>query len=779
MGKLEKKHGKGRLDHYYKLAKERGYRARSSFKIIQLNQKYGFFKAPQKRNPKPMCIIDLCAAPGSWCQVAAQCCPPKSLIIGVDLDPIRPLPNVITFQSDITSDHCRSQLRGYLKTWKADVVMHDGAPNVGMAWAQDAFSQSQLVLQSLKLAVEFLMPGGWFISKVFRSKDYNKLMWIFQQFFDRCEATKPPASRNVSAEIFVVCRGFKAPNVIDQRLLDTKYVFEELREDKSGNYQAKISEPEKKQRHREGYEENNFTFFKTMSAIDFVKSEDPVQILGTYSALTWDDDDPNVAKLKLVPQTTIELLECIKDLKVLGRGEFRSILRWRIAARKFLELDKASQHQEQPEPEVQLTLDEQIDKELEDAQAAERRRLKRERRHRNEERQRAIYRMQMKMTTPDDIAIENNEREKHLFDLGKLKRRAELASLTNGTNITIDADSLPLNEIEASKGNDTAFNENDIMESEDEEDELEILAAKFDSMYETYVKARGKSARNKALMKRQPLVDAANGFIVASEPLENEESDSDPDSKLSSRAAHFFDQKAFKDMLLSNVSDEGDSESEVEDKDDIASSDNSEAVQPTNDVEEDIFDPTQIPNETDEAIKMALAQQLALGQVTRHDLSNEAYNKISFRDTEGLPAWFLDDEKAHTRILKPITRAAVAAAREQLKALNARPIKKVAEAQMRKRRREQRRLAAIRKKTDLINNDESLTDQEKTLKVQRMISRSASKAKKKTSLTLVVARGVNRGVAGRPSGVRGRYKMVDPRMKKEMRAQRRLVKLKR
>lgn len=123
-----------------------------------------------------------------------------------------------------------------------------GAPNVGKDWNQDAFTQSGLVLMSLKLATEWLNQGGTFVTKVFRSRDYNKLMYILKQFFSKVQATKPQSSRNVSAEIFVVCQGYLAPAKIDPRLLDPKIIFSEIEDEQL--QKTNIFDPAQKKRQR-------------------------------------------------------------------------------------------------------------------------------------------------------------------------------------------------------------------------------------------------------------------------------------------------------------------------------------------------------------------------------------------------------------------------------------------------------------------------------------------------------------------------------------------------
>ena len=194
-----------------------------------------------------------------------------------------------------------------------------------------------LVLQSFKLASEFLRKGGWFITKVFRSQDYFSLLWIFQQLFKKVDSTKPQASRNESAEIFVVCQNFLAPDHIDEKFFDIKYVFDEAKGDQnqtqqsSANLLQTLMKPKLNQRNRGGYADNDYTLFHRLKATEFVKSNNFIVLLSNHQQIEIDDD-----RIKNHAATTNEMKECLNDLRVLGANEIKNILRWRVKIKQDL-----------------------------------------------------------------------------------------------------------------------------------------------------------------------------------------------------------------------------------------------------------------------------------------------------------------------------------------------------------------------------------------------------------------------------------------------------------
>lgn len=174
---------------------------------------------------------------------------------------------------------------------------------------------------------------------------------------------------------------------------------------------------------------------------------------------------------------------------------------------------------------------------------------------------------------------------------------------------------------------------------------------------------------------------------------------------------------------------------------------------------------------------MALAQSLAKKETSKSDLVDDSFNKYTFRDTEGLPEWFLDDENKHSRPIRPITKKAAAAIKEKMRAINARPIKKVLEAKARKKMKAAKKLEKLRKKSALLLEEEGISELDKAKEIQKLMSKAARK-KPRQKVKVVVAKGANKGIAGRPRGVKGRYRIVDARLKKDLRAQKRLAKKK-
>ncbi|GAK68146.1 FtsJ-domain-containing protein [Moesziomyces antarcticus] len=897
--KQQKKTAKGRLDKFYWLAKEQGYRSRAAFKLVQLNKKYNFLE-------KARCCIDLCAAPGGWLQVASKYMPANSLIVGVDLVPIKPIPRTITFAEDINSYKCRDQLRQILKDWKADIVIHDGAPNVGTAWVQDAYAQSELTLQSLRLAVEFLNAGGTFVTKVFRSKDYNNLLWVFNQLFKKVEATKPSSSRNVSAEIFVVCQGYKNPARIDPKFLDPRHVFKELdpatlaQEDQeagvplslkgtsAGNAHANVFAPKKIRKNREGYADGDYTLFHSLDAMDFIKGQDVIGMLGSYNEISFKSDESKT--LLDLPDTTQEMRDNCSDLKVLGKKDFRNLMNWRKEVRLALGLDMPKSKQKDLAEQIEtveveeMDEDDQIDDELARLNEEAARKARKERRRKNELRQKKILKMQLQMTTPMDIGMDVMDDQLgsgngDIFEIGsgeKVSKKAlmQQADLSDDESDTIvsshdDDDDDPQAraarldaEMDALydefkqkqsdrdakfrakqarlkdakndswhgiKDDDEEEDDDDAEMSEDSEGGYDLVQRRkeqeetFDTDDEEDEEdERLERQAVEQIRKRKRDTDAA-ALAQADVPAKPSKrslvnsltSDADVTAQQSREASIWFDNPLFKDLGLDALPadeepldddedawEETDAEEEDEElSDDGDASDSGSGLE--HDDEEDFevvpqdHEEHAIPDEEwdldgedEEAGKqkrikdhglataeaVALAQALVNRKITKEDLVDQGFSKHNFVDKDGLPTWFLDDEQKHYKANIPITKEAMQALRDRERALDARPIKKIAEAKARKKMRTLRRLEKAQKKAETINDNEDISEKEKSSTINKLLAKSVKGGQKKKEVQLVVARGVNRGLKGRPKGTKGRYKMVDPRMKKELRAFKRKAK---
>lgn len=261
------KSSKDKRDAYYRLAKEQGWRARSAFKLLQLDEEFKLFEGVTR-------VVDLCAAPGSWSQVlsrvlikgekfgragwnerqdvlrksmlsmtsndgseqpiedalrtaptSAQSGPRKGVrIVSIDLQPMSPLEGITMLRADITHPSTIPMLLEALDpeaydststsitaSQPVDLILSDGAPDVTGLHDLDIYIQSQLLWAALNLALCVLKPGGKFVAKIFRGKDVDLLYAQLKLVFERVTVAKPRSSRASSIEAFIVCEGFCPP----------------------------------------------------------------------------------------------------------------------------------------------------------------------------------------------------------------------------------------------------------------------------------------------------------------------------------------------------------------------------------------------------------------------------------------------------------------------------------------------------------------------------------------------------------------------------------------
>jgi 23S rRNA (uridine2552-2'-O)-methyltransferase len=190
-----------RKDQYRRLAKDQGYRARSAYKLLQLNSSYRILKKGNK-------VVDLGCAPGGWLQVATKEVGSSGRVVGIDLKPVEPVAGATILQGSIEDPYMLARIADILGG-KADVVLSDLAPNVSGVWDIDQARQISLSTTALGFAKQVLRGGGSAVFKVFEGEMLGEFKAELKNSFGRVLLSKPTASRQESSELYVVCLDFK------------------------------------------------------------------------------------------------------------------------------------------------------------------------------------------------------------------------------------------------------------------------------------------------------------------------------------------------------------------------------------------------------------------------------------------------------------------------------------------------------------------------------------------------------------------------------------------
>ncbi len=188
---------KQRRDTYVRQSKVDGYRARSVYKLIEINDKFKIFKAGMR-------VIDVGAAPGSWSQYALKATV-NGKIISIDLKEMEKIQNTIQIKGDFTQEKIQNQIKNYFKNG-SDVVMSDMAVNTTGIKNVDAIQTGELCKEAMIFSREILSKNGFFISKIFMGSSFNEIVALGKKFFKEVKVFKPKSSRKDSKESFIICK---------------------------------------------------------------------------------------------------------------------------------------------------------------------------------------------------------------------------------------------------------------------------------------------------------------------------------------------------------------------------------------------------------------------------------------------------------------------------------------------------------------------------------------------------------------------------------------------
>ncbi|MDG3064045.1 RlmE family RNA methyltransferase [Thauera mechernichensis] len=187
-------------DPYVQRAQADGYRARAAYKLLEIDERDHLLR------PGAV-VVDLGAAPGSWCQVAVKRCGPKARVFALDLLPMEPVAGVDFILGDFTEDSVLELLEARLEGARVDVVLSDMAPNLSGVATVDQARSIHLCELALDFAARHLKPGGQFVVKVFQGEGFMDFRKQMEGAFALVQVRKPKASRDRSAEVYLVGKG--------------------------------------------------------------------------------------------------------------------------------------------------------------------------------------------------------------------------------------------------------------------------------------------------------------------------------------------------------------------------------------------------------------------------------------------------------------------------------------------------------------------------------------------------------------------------------------------
>lgn len=544
---------------------------------------------------------------------------------------------------------------------------------------------------------------------------------------------------------------------------------------------------------------------KVMTATEFLKAQAALDVLQVATEIKIDDE-----KIENHPLTTIEIKECMKDIKVLGRKDLKDLIKWwkKLKDQFYPEEKKVDETNDTNDNKAPLTEEEKeqlemedMDKYVEEMKLEEEKDEKRKKKKANKEKSRTMLKVALKMAVTDGGPQDTGD--DNIFNLREIKNPAVLKKMAEGVDLT-KKKSNKTNKKQPVK---VAYDEDDM---NDEEQHIPNISSDLEPESEDEYQ-EGLALNSDNGEDDDDWKDSKNGKKVIGggeiernrNPLLNDLDYRDKDSKRLQKAQLWFEKDVFKDLeksedkdedmdldkLVKNYKKKGVEVIGESDKPDLSrmgrkSRQRAKHVDnkaESSDSESDNQSDDEVENQPPPGKKIKLTpEELAVGQMmitskkNKRDFIDGAWNRYMFND-DNLPDWFVEDEKKSMRRNLPIPEEFVQNYRHNLTEFNTRSIKKVMEAKTRKKRRQKKQMEKISKKASNILENADNSGQEKIKMLKKLYKKTETK-KKEVAYVVAKKTGISGRKVTRPAGVKGRFKVVDPRMKKDMRAEKQAMK---